>query len=111
MKPSKKTSKEAVLKDLGEITSGVFSAKFPGTCGLTGLKIKVGDRIAYPSYGSTKNGSPCHVAALHYRLWFPFIITTVEGLKVSSLAPEQKIELMEIIESERLALKKEKGNG
>jgi hypothetical protein len=62
------------LKKLG-MSSHPFKAKFPGACALTGLKILVGDTVAY--YDGGHKGGPCHMAAISLHVWFPWVIGTL----------------------------------
>ena len=86
-----KLDRATALKKLGA-SSAPFVAKFPGQCGLTGIKIVAGDEVAYYENGSL-NGGPCHLAAIDYHIWFPF--------KAGTLTPEQKATVMAQIQKAR----------
>ncbi len=60
-----KLSRSDTLKALGS-SSKPFKSKFPGTCGLSGLKIKVGDEVVYYL------DKLCHVVVVLHHAWFPW---------------------------------------
>jgi len=62
------------LKKLG-YTSKPFAAKFPGKCYLSGLKIQVGDEVAF------YNTKLCHTSAINVAIWFGHI----GGAEIESL--------------------------
>ena len=83
------------MKPLAQLgyESGVFLAKFPGKCGITGIKILVGDKVSYYKVSTyLLEKKVCLVIAINFHIWFPS----------ATLGPDDKISILKRLELERL---------